>query len=176
MRLAFGLICPLFCGATFAFGCGETANDGAQTAGAAGQSMAAGAGGTSSGAGTSSSGGAGVAGTTSSGGSSAGTSAAGNSSGGSGDGGANAGSSAGGNNDGGSSAGGSGLVDCDTRKVLCRIVTPDCPAGEVPSVKGTCYGECVKIDRCSCTTADQCPQPEQYTCLKGPMHCSYYLK
>jgi len=177
MRLAFGLIGPLFCSAALAFGCGETASDGDQAAGAAGQSMTAGAAGSSSSAGTSSSGGAGVAGTTSNGGSSAGTSAAGtSSSGGSGGGGANGGSSAGGNNEGGSSVGGSGLVDCDTRKVLCRIVTPDCPAGEVPSVKGTCYGECVKIDRCSCASADQCPEPEQYTCLKGPMHCSYYLK
>ncbi|HVY24912.1 MAG TPA: hypothetical protein VHB79_00120 [Polyangiaceae bacterium] len=175
MRLALGSMLPVF-GAVFAFACGETASDGDHTAGAAGQSATAGAAGSSSAAGTTSIGGGGVAGTTGSGGSSAGAGTAGTtSSGGSGDGGVSGGGSAGDSNEGGG-VGGSGLVDCDTRKVLCRIVTPDCPAGEVPSVKGTCYGECVKIDRCSCTSADQCPEPEQYTCLKGPMHCSYYLK
>jgi hypothetical protein len=68
------------------------------------------------------------------------------------------------------------MVDCDPQKILCRVATPECPQGEVPSVKGSCYGDCVKVDRCSCTTAAQCPQPDQFTCLKGPMHCSYFLK
>lgn len=173
MRFAPGLIASLASFSALALACGETATN-SDPGGGAGQAATAG----SSAAGTTSSGGSG-AGTTGSGGSSAGTSSTAGTvgNGGSGSGGSTAGTNAGGSAAGGSAAGGSAaLVDCDPHKVLCRVATPDCPQGEVPSVEGTCYGDCVKIDRCSCTSADQCPEPEQFTCLKGPMHCSYYLK
>jgi hypothetical protein len=182
MRSALGLIWSLVTVGVLALGCGETASN--DDHGGAGQ----GTGGTSSTAGGNA-GGASSAGTTSSGGSNAGTSStggsaqagsasggtSGNATGGAG-GSATGGTASGGSAAGGSATGGAGPVDCDPHKILCRIVTPECPQGEVPSVNGSCYGECVKIDRCSCTTADECPQPEQFTCLKGPMHCSYYLK
>jgi hypothetical protein len=76
----------------------------------------------------------------------------------------------------GGSAGGepSGLVDCDLRKVLCRIVTPTCSAGQVPSVNGTCYGPCVKIESCACSSAAECPNNDEYTCWGGK-HCGPYV-
>jgi hypothetical protein len=74
------------------------------------------------------------------------------------------------------SAGASGeFVDCDPRKILCRIAPPQCGVMEVPSVDGTCYGECVKIDRCACASAAECPEQEQYTCW-SQMHCGPYVK
>lgn len=76
----------------------------------------------------------------------------------------------------GSSGGGAGgLVDCDPKKIMCKRATPVCEAGEVPSVEGTCYGDCVKVDRCACNAADQCPQPEEYTCW-AKQHCGYYVR
>jgi hypothetical protein len=68
------------------------------------------------------------------------------------------------------------LVDCDPSQVVCKIATPTCPAGQVPSVEGTCYGACVKIERCACTAADQCPDSNQYTCWVGPKHCGPYVR
>ncbi|HWA71839.1 MAG TPA: hypothetical protein VG937_05890 [Polyangiaceae bacterium] len=76
----------------------------------------------------------------------------------------------------GGSAGGvpSGLVDCDVRKVVCRIATPTCSAGQVPSVNGTCYGPCVQIDSCACSSAAECPNNDEYTCWGGK-HCGPYV-
>ncbi len=64
---------------------------------------------------------------------------------------------------------------CDPRKVLCKISQPVCPAGQVPSVSGSCYGPCVAVETCECTVAAQCPSPNQYTCLLSAGHCSAYL-
>ncbi len=69
-----------------------------------------------------------------------------------------------------------GATSCDSRNIRCRVAQPVCEEGEVPSVVGTCYGPCVKIDACACASAEQCPEPNRYTCLLGPMHCSYYLR
>ncbi|HVJ21419.1 MAG TPA: hypothetical protein VM686_38675 [Polyangiaceae bacterium] len=119
-----------------------------------------------------------------------GSSTAGTSSGGKATGGSSGGSDAdtGGaaGSDGGAASGGEGpsgsagapadaLVDCDPRKILCKIAAPECPMMEVPSVEGTCYGPCVKIDRCACASAAACPEEEQYTCWGG-MHCGPYVK
>jgi hypothetical protein len=123
--------------------------------------------------------GAGGGGTSISGGSSAGkpTSPAGN-----------AGQSAGGTSGSGgssigeggepSSSGGAGdpLIDCDPKQVACKIATPTCPTGQVPSVEGTCYGECVKIEQCACAQAEQCPDSNQYTCWIGAKHCGPYVR
>ena len=75
------------------------------------------------------------------------------------------------------SAGGDsgGLVDCDPNKILCKSVAPQCAANEVPSVAGSCYGACVKIDRCACATAAQCPDPDQYACW-GQKHCGPFVE
>lgn len=67
------------------------------------------------------------------------------------------------------------LVDCTPSKVLCRRRAPECPAGEVPSVAGSCFGPCVPIARCACTEATQCPQPEQHTCWKK-QHCGPFVR
>jgi hypothetical protein len=48
-------------------------------------------------------------------------------------------------------------VDCDPGKIMCRAATPNCPVGYVPSVVGTCYGPCVRLQECTCKTSDQCP-------------------
>jgi hypothetical protein len=70
---------------------------------------------------------------------------------------------------------GTGLVDCDPKKILCRIVAPQCDGGEVPSVNGSCYGACVKIDRCACSDAAQCPNPNEYTCW-AKTHCGPFVQ
>lgn len=67
------------------------------------------------------------------------------------------------------------LVDCTPSKILCRRRAPECPAGEVPSVAGSCFGPCVPIERCACTEAAQCPQPEQHTCWKQ-QHCGPFVR
>jgi hypothetical protein len=68
-----------------------------------------------------------------------------------------------------------GLYDCDTRKVMCRRAPPVCDTFEVPAIEGTCYGECVKIDLCACSNADQCPDANQYTCWMST-HCGPYVQ
>jgi hypothetical protein len=68
----------------------------------------------------------------------------------------------------------SGLVDCDQRKAACLIVTPSCPAGQVPSIVGACFGPCVKIESCACSAATDCPDNDQYTCWSR-MHCGPYV-
>ena len=67
-----------------------------------------------------------------------------------------------------------GLLECDPSKVLCKRTAPQCVFGEVPQVVASCYGECVKVDRCACSTAAQCPQPEQYTCW-SMSHCGPFV-
>lgn len=154
----------------FAFGCGQSEGDSA-TPGGAGSVTAAG----SSSAGAS----AGKAGTSAT----AGTASAGSSSGGASHGGSTAGggasttggepdAQAGTGSDGGSAT---GLVDCDPKKILCKRVAPVCDAGQVPRVEGSCYGDCVKVDTCACNAADQCPQPEEYTCW-AKQHCGPYVR
>jgi hypothetical protein len=80
--------------------------------------------------------------------------------------------------DGGDGAGGaaSGRVSCDPRSVLCRRAPPICDEGEVPSVVGRCYGECVPIEQCGCTGPEACPFPETYTCFLDRQHCGPYVR
>jgi hypothetical protein len=74
-----------------------------------------------------------------------------------------------------SGAGAGGLVDCDQRKIMCKRAAPVCDPMHVPSVVGTCYGECVKIERCACSGPDECPNENEYTCWSGK-HCGPYIK
>lgn len=67
-------------------------------------------------------------------------------------------------------------VSCDARDVLCRRAAPVCPRGQVPSVEGNCWGKCVPIDDCSCSTSEECPDRNQFVCLRSTGHCSYYLR
>ena len=63
---------------------------------------------------------------------------------------------------------------CRADKVLCRRAAPRCDEGDVPSVVGTCWGDCVAIEDCSCAEAADCPQQEKFTCWVGRGHCNYY--
>lgn len=156
-----------------AVGCGQS--DGNDGPGASAGSATAGA--NSTGAGTAGKAGGGTtAGTASGGSASGGNAAAGKSSGGATTGGATTGGQpdapGGAGNEGGSAA---GLVDCDPKKILCKRVAPQCEAGEVPSVEGSCYGDCVKVEHCACSAAEQCPQPNEYTCW-AKQHCGPFVR
>lgn len=43
-------------------------------------------------------------------------------------------------------------VSCDRSQVTCEAPTPTCPAGQVPSVNGTCWGPCVPAQDCRAVT------------------------
>ncbi len=49
-------------------------------------------------------------------------------------------------------------IDCDPSTVTCQTAQPNCPAGQVPSVRGLCWGPCVLATACSnvadCTACD----------------------
>lgn len=103
-----------------------------------------------------------------------GGSASGSATGGASMGGAVSGGSAGAT--GGTAEGGAaGLYDCDQRKVLCKRLLPECPANQVPSVSGSCYGDCVPIMQCGCKSAAECPDDNQYTCW-GQEHCGPFVR
>jgi hypothetical protein len=87
------------------------------------------------------------------------------------------GATGGGGVTGGNASGGiaPGLVDCDPKQILCKRLAPSCAAGEVPSVAGSCYGDCVKIDQCACSAAAECPEPDQYTCW-AKQHCGPFVQ
>lgn len=146
-----------------AVGCGESEGDDGATAGAAGQS-ASGAGQSASGAAGASSAGAGGAATGGTAGGVSGTSAGGSS-----------GGSDGGDAGAASGGGASSLEDCNTQHVTCKALPPQCGSGQVPSVEGTCWGDCVKIERCACSAQDDCPDHDQYTCWGG-RHCGPYVR
>jgi len=74
-----------------------------------------------------------------------------------------------------SSDAGAGKISCDHRKVVCRIAEPACPANQVASVEGSCFGPCVVIDKCSCAEAAECPHEEMYVCHRSAKHCGPYV-
>jgi hypothetical protein len=153
-----------------AVGCGETEPGGDAPAG--GQDSGATAGNSSAGKAGETGSGATASGGSASGGSASGASSAGGRPGGSG------GQSMGGRDpgDGGADSGpADGLFDCDARKIICKRAAPACGDFEVPSVEGTCYGECVKIDLCACSSADECPNENEYTCWMST-HCGPYVQ
>jgi hypothetical protein len=43
-------------------------------------------------------------------------------------------------------------VSCDRSAVTCKIATPTCDAGLVPSVEGECYGPCIAPEECNTVT------------------------
>jgi hypothetical protein len=49
-------------------------------------------------------------------------------------------------------------LDCDHSKVLCEMPQPRCQLGEVASVRGACWGDCVPASQCAfvpaCTYCD----------------------
>lgn len=66
-------------------------------------------------------------------------------------------------------------TSCDPKQLRCRRAAPVCPEGEVPSVSGTCYGACVPLEQCACSQADDCPNPDSYTCHLYARHCGPYV-
>jgi hypothetical protein len=169
--LGFGLVL-LAAVLGLAFGCGQS--DGGS--GSAGNGAGTAAGGSSS-AGTASgkAGTSAMAGTANSGSSSGGGSVGGGTVAGAGGNATTGGqpeAQAGAGND---TGGAGGLVDCDPKKILCKRLAPTCDAGEVPSVEGSCYGDCVKVEQCGCSAAEQCPEPEQYTCW-AKLHCGPFVQ
>jgi len=54
-------------------------------------------------------------------------------------------------------------ISCDPSKILCKRVAPQCPAGQVPSVSGSCYGPCVAVMYCTCSPADATACPSTAT-------------
>jgi|JI10StandDraft_1071094.scaffolds.fasta_scaffold99036_3 hypothetical protein len=51
--------------------------------------------------------------------------------------------------------------DCDSSHVACLTPTPQCPPGEVPSVKGACWGTCVSAAECAYVDACAACGPSQ---------------
>jgi len=76
---------------------------------------------------------------------------------------------------GASRAGAGGFVDCNPVHAHCRRLPPECESMHVPSIDGTCWGPCVKIDSCGCTSAAECPEQNSYTCW-ARAHCGPYVQ
>lgn len=153
-------------------GCGGSGNE-PGSSGSAGEAAGTDAGGASS-AGKGSGGSATAGSSASAGDSSGGSTQAGSSNpGGTGQGAAGSPEPGG---DGGSPSSGDGkLVSCDPRGALCELLPGECPPMQVREVVGTCWGDCVKIERCACGAADDCPNDNEYTCWMG-RHCGPYVK
>ena len=157
-----------------ASGCGQSEGDSATPGGAGNGAMTAGS--SSAGASASNAGTSATAGTASGGSSSGGASHGGGTAGGASGAAPTTGGQAGAQAGAGSNGGGAGgLVDCDPKKISCKRAAPVCGAGQVPSVDGSCYGDCVKVAQCACTAADQCPQPNEYTCW-AKQHCGPFVR
>lgn len=77
--------------------------------------------------------------------------------------------------EGGQGTAGGELVDCDLRKVVCKVVQPACPENQVPSVNGLCFGPCVPIESCACSAAAECPFSDRYTCWQQT-HCGPFVR
>lgn len=120
------------------------------------------------------------------GGGGAGAGTAGNPAGGSGNAGGQGGGSGGVGGEsggfGGTATGGSSGVTCNPSGVLCDAPTPFCPPGEVASVEGSCWGDCVPI--LSCATEPSCDNCQggfcaayvsfttEYRCVVPSLMCS----
>ncbi|MGE0784567.1 MAG: hypothetical protein AB7S26_02690 [Sandaracinaceae bacterium] len=60
--------------------------------------------------------------------------------------------------------------DCDRGHVMCRASEPECPAGMVAAVVGSCWGECVPLDACApiaCAPGEDYRCPGDTACISG---------
>ncbi|AKF05681.1 hypothetical protein [Sandaracinus amylolyticus] len=77
-----------------------------------------------------------------------------------------------------------GYVECDPSLVACDALPGPCPEGQVRSVSGVCWGECVEADRCrpsdcrraGCESGYSCeaclaPEGAVYTCIPEGAAC-----
>jgi hypothetical protein len=62
-------------------------------------------------------------------------------------------------------------VSCTKEMVECTKPPPECPAGQEPSVVGTCWGPCVPLANCRCLYHWMCPHLEVNTCLTPDYRC-----
>ena len=68
-------------------------------------------------------------------------------------------------------------LNCDLTQITCKVPEPVCGPGQVPSVKGSCYGPCVPAQQCSHATAcSSCPANTVCVANAGPgpaksLHC-----
>lgn len=73
-------------------------------------------------------------------------------------------------------------VSCDSSRVTCEAATPTCPAGQVPSVSGACWGPCVPAQDCQevtncndCAAGQVCVrnelQPPSTHCVEVSASC-----
>ena len=67
------------------------------------------------------------------------------------------------------------LVNCRPADVTCNERPPSCDFGMAPSVVDGCYGRCVAVESCPCSEANDCPEPERYTCHRFRSACGPYL-
>jgi hypothetical protein len=76
--------------------------------------------------------------------------------------------------------GGTTGVDCNPYHVACDALPAPCPSGEVRSVNGLCWGECVAWDACAPIPCDpsepsyQCPQ--NTTCWGTTHECGPFVR
>lgn len=171
MRAAI-LLSVLGLSAVIAAACGDSEGDapdgpGGQASGGPGASQAGATAAGKGGEATPAGGGSGEPGGSTSGGKPAGGAASGGAPGG----GAQAGGAAA-----AGEAGAASLVDCDPRKITCKRAAPQCGTFQVPSVEGSCYGDCVAIERCACDSADACPNPNEFTCWNNAKHCGPFVQ
>ncbi len=77
--------------------------------------------------------------------------------------------------DAGTNDAGSRLRNCDQRPIACRALPPECPAGQLPEVEGTCWsGACVPLNQCGCTEHAACGPAGMYACHRET-HCGDWL-
>jgi hypothetical protein len=59
-------------------------------------------------------------------------------------------------------------VSCDPREVFCFETVVPCREGMAREVRDNCWGDCVRLDRCTCTEDDACPfGGEESRCTTG---------
>ncbi|MBI5512367.1 MAG: hypothetical protein HY909_01285 [Deltaproteobacteria bacterium] len=67
-------------------------------------------------------------------------------------------------------------ADCDPRRAVCATPPPVCAGrGQVPSVRGGCWGECVSFDRCvaiGCDPSGTVRCPTGTTCNRETRRCA----
>lgn len=72
-----------------------------------------------------------------------------------------------------------GAVDCNPAHVLCDVLPPPCPAGQVRSVIGGCWGVCVSYTVCEAIACDPSAPPGQcpagLTCWRSGV-CGPYVR
>lgn len=61
-------------------------------------------------------------------------------------------------------------ASCNSAQVACNGIAPTCPSGQAPSVVNGCWGQCIWIEYCQCTTPTDCPSG--HSCRMGAGLCN----